>query len=105
MSGIYVVWSNEHQCWWGPDCKGYRRNLADAGKYSRDDAIGICRGARGGREFNSNPSEVPLLLEDAVEFWGDDRDDWERARNQRRREREEQKERELAALLSTTEDY
>lgn len=76
----YVVWSNEHRCWWGADHKGYRATLAEAGRYSRDEALKICRGARGGRQFNSNPSEVPLLLADAEHFWPDDKPEWSAAR-------------------------
>lgn len=100
MSAAYVVWSNEHRCWWGADRCGYTTSLEHAGRYSRDDALKICRNARGGRQFNDNPSEVPLLLEDAADFWGEDREEWEAARNERRRERERNKERELEALLN-----
>lgn len=80
MSGVYVVWSNEHRCWWRADCRGYANSLADAGRYSREDALAICIGARGGRRFNSNPAEVPILLADAEAFWPDDRPEWERER-------------------------
>jgi len=72
----YVIWSNEHRLWWGPDWSGYRSKLIDAGRYSRQDAIKICTNARGGREYNSNPSEVPLLLVYAESFWPDDRPEW-----------------------------
>lgn len=72
----YVIWSNEHKCWWAADEKGYRSSIADAGRYSRDTAIRICTNARGGRQFNWNPSEVPLLLEDAKAFWPDDKPEW-----------------------------
>jgi hypothetical protein len=83
----YVVWSNEHKAWWGPDHCGYRAKLADAGRYTRDEALKICRNARGGREFRDNPSEVPLLLDDASWFWGDDRDEWRAARRLRQEQR------------------
>ena len=72
----YLVWSNEHKCWWGPNHAGYVSRLADAGRYTREDAIKICVKARGGRQFNSNPSEVPLLLADAEVFWPDDKEEW-----------------------------
>jgi hypothetical protein len=65
----YVVWSNEHAAWWGPKHCGYYTHLSSAGRYTRSDAIGICKGARGGRAFNKNPSEVPILLHDAEQFW------------------------------------
>ena len=88
MSDTYVVWSNEHKCWWGPNCCGYCGSMAGAGRYTRDEALAICRNARAGREFNENPTEVPLLLADAEDFWGDDRGEWEAARMARRRKRE-----------------
>ena len=69
--GPYVIWSNEHKCWWAANECGYRGSLADAGRYSREHALKICKRARGGRDFNENPSEVPLLLRDAAEFWPD----------------------------------
>lgn len=67
----YVVWSNEHSAWWGPDHRGYFTHLSAAGRYSRDEALKICVNARGGRRFNENPSEVPVLLSDAEVFWPD----------------------------------
>jgi hypothetical protein len=81
-ASTYVIWSNEHRCWWGPDRCGYRAKLEDAGRYAREDAIDICIGARGGREYNHNPTEVPLLLKDASAFWPDDKREWERARRE-----------------------
>jgi len=68
----YVVWSNEHMAWWGPNRAGYYTHLSAAGRYSREDALRICKGARGGRRFNANPSEVPIALADAEEFWTED---------------------------------
>lgn len=79
----YVVWSNEHCAWWGPNRAGYCTRLEYAGHYTREEALRICIGARGGREFNHNPSEVPVLLADAEAFWPDA--DIEK---QRRRDRE-----------------
>jgi hypothetical protein len=77
----YVVWSNEHKCWWGPNRAGYCSRLDDAGRYTRDEALKICVNARGGRQFNSNPSEVPLPLDDAERFWPDDKEEWRIARH------------------------
>ena len=76
----YLVWSNEYKCWWGPNRAGYVGRLADAGRYTRQEAIKICVNARGGRRFNSNPSEVPLPLADAELFWPDDKEEWRIAR-------------------------
>lgn len=80
-TGEYLVWSNEHKCWWGPNRAGYVGRLADAGRYTREEAIKICVNARGGRQFNSNPSEVPLPLADAELFWPDDKEEWRIARH------------------------
>lgn len=77
----YVVWSNEHKCWWGANRAGYVSRLEEAGRYTRDEALKICVNARGGRQFNSNPSEVPLPLADAALFWPDDKEEWRVARN------------------------
>jgi hypothetical protein len=86
MSDIveYVVWSNEHSAWWGANRAGYYTHLSSAGRYTRDEAVAICWGARGGREFNRNPSEVPILLKDAEAFWTE-----EGLEEQRRREHRE----------------
>jgi hypothetical protein len=84
----YVIWSNEHRCWWAAGERGYRRSLADAGRYGRDHALKICARARGGREFNENPTEVPILLKDAEAFWGEDREEWRQARMSRKLRRD-----------------
>lgn len=87
----YVVWSNEHSAWWGPNRAGYYTHLSAAGRYTRDEAIGICRNARGGRRFNANPSEVPILLADAEQFWTED------GMEERRRDEAAQRQREADA--------
>ena len=85
----YVVWSNEHSAWWGPNRAGYTTHLSVAGRYTREQALKICVGARGGREFNRNPSEVPILLRDAEVFWT------EAGLDAQRRHQQEQWEQEL----------
>lgn len=77
---VYLVWSNYHSAWWGPNRSGYCGSIEHAGRYSRDAALAICKGARGGREFHGNPTEVPVLLEDARAFWPDDKPEWEATR-------------------------
>lgn len=86
----YVIWSNEHRCWWGPNNCGYYTNLEAAGRYTREEALGICIDARGGRRFNDNPSEVPLLYEDAARFWTDDKPERREERNRYRYQYEEE---------------
>lgn len=76
----YVVWSNEHRAWWGPNRAGYCTKLENAGRYDREAALAICDGARGGRQYNDNPSEVPVLFADAERFWPNDKPEWSAAR-------------------------
>jgi hypothetical protein len=83
----YLVWSNEHHAWWGPNNAGYYRKLEAAGHYTRADALKICVNARGGRRYNENPSEVPVLLSDAEVFWPDETEE-DRATKHRIREQE-----------------
>lgn len=78
----YLVWSNEHKAWWGPNNAGYYTSLKSAGRYSREDALEICVGARGGRQFNENPTEVPILEADALVFWPDDIEEHRRERHE-----------------------
>lgn len=95
----YVVWSNEHSAWWRPDKCGYCTHLSGAGHYTREQALKICIGARGGREFNCNPSEVPILLADAEAFWS------EEGLEEQRRHRAERWEQELIAAEAEHGDH
>lgn len=61
----YLVWSNQHRMWWRPGSKGYTPELAEAGRYSRDEAIKISRGGDFWRAFE-RPREVPVLASDAA---------------------------------------
>lgn len=63
----YVIWSNEHRNWWGPNRCGYVRFLREAGRYSRGQAIEIVRQAQYGRQNMTNqiPPEIMVRLEDA----------------------------------------
>lgn len=41
----YLIWSNHHKAWWGPNGSNYRRNLTDAGRYPiADTAQWLVRG-------------------------------------------------------------
>lgn len=85
----YLVWSNEHRAWWGPNNAGYYGSIASAGRYTRDEALKICRG---GRQFNDNPTEVPILLADAEEFWRDETEVDRRTKGQIRQQEQEAEE-------------
>lgn len=38
----WLIWSAEHAAWWGPGRSGYTKSYAQAGRYTLDEAIGIC---------------------------------------------------------------
>jgi hypothetical protein len=38
---LWVVWSFEHEAWWGPGRFGYVTELALAGRYSKAEALDI----------------------------------------------------------------
>lgn len=64
---MYLIWSNEHRAWWGPNNRGYTKALSRAGRYSREEAISTCARARDGWSAEEIPSEVPVLEADALE--------------------------------------
>lgn len=64
----YLIWSNEHTAWWRPESAGYTVSIDHAGRYSRDEAMKICKGANWGfMQDTENPNEIPVLEADAVE--------------------------------------
>ncbi len=61
----YLVWSDEHRAWWKPGARGYTTRIAEAGRFSRHEALTICADAlpnalRNGGHF----SELPVRLVD-----------------------------------------
>jgi hypothetical protein len=36
-SNEFLIYSNHHKCWWGPNGSGYRSHIADAGRYNLAD--------------------------------------------------------------------
>jgi hypothetical protein len=64
----YLVWSNEHKGWWRADSAGYTSSSKEAGRYSRGEAIEICRwGKSGWRKHDDVPDELPIRLADVPE--------------------------------------
>jgi len=61
----YLVWSNMHNAFWREGRAGYTSQLNQAGRYSREEAIGIAAGSRDGYESKMIPAEIPVRL-DAV---------------------------------------
>lgn len=56
----YLVWSNQHRMWWRADSAGYTRSTREAGRYSRSEALDICRWSRDGwRELPIRLADVP----------------------------------------------
>jgi hypothetical protein len=64
----YLVWSNEHGAWWRAGEAGYSRNLAEAGRYSRDRALAICRSAIPTAMHIGAVAELPVRLADVEAF-------------------------------------
>lgn len=69
----YLIWSNEHDAWWGPNERGYTRTLAGAGIYSREDAIRICKHALPTAMHIGRIAEVPVLASDIADILADER--------------------------------
>lgn len=64
----YLVWSNEHAAWWGPDCCGYTRIIANAGRYDRAKALSIAGTRDGGWHVRKgNPDEIAIPEQDAID--------------------------------------
>lgn len=61
----YLIWSAEHQAWWGPGRCGYVRKVSAAGRYSYGQALDITTGAIPGtaERFGILP-EIPVRLAD-----------------------------------------
>lgn len=64
----YLVWSNEHAAWWGPDRCGYTRRIERAGRYERSEALSIAGTRDGGwRVSKGNPDEIAIPEQDAID--------------------------------------
>lgn len=64
--GTYLIWSNEHQLWWRENSSGYTNNVGTAGRYSREDAMTICKTSRHGWPTNGVPPEIPVREADVL---------------------------------------
>jgi hypothetical protein len=62
----YLIWSNVHGAWWGPDRAGYYTELASAGRYTREEAIAQCANGRDGFTARRTPPELPVREIDAL---------------------------------------
>lgn len=68
LADIYLIWSNEHNGWWGPNERGYVSGLQGAGEYTRDEAILICRRALPTAGHLKRISEIPVRRQDVMEM-------------------------------------
>jgi hypothetical protein len=45
---LYLVWSNERMAWWRQNRHGYEKEISQAGRWTREQALAMCfRGAPG----------------------------------------------------------
>lgn len=66
MKGVYLIWSNEHAAWWGPNRRGYTTSIGAAGRYSADEAKAIFEQANGHLRPEDELREVPVLAPEAL---------------------------------------
>lgn len=68
VDGPYLVWSNEHRCWWRANSCGYTTDIRGAGIYTRTRAIEIATKARNGwSELDRPPDEIAVAIRDLPE--------------------------------------
>jgi hypothetical protein len=64
LTGPYwLVWSNEHRAWWGPNNCGYYRVIDAAGRYTLEAALANCQSPS---RMGQNP---PELVQPAPEWF------------------------------------
>lgn len=68
QNDVYLVWSNEHRGWWGPGRCGYSVGLQKAGRYNREQALDICRGAIASAGHLGAIAEIPVRERDVRDF-------------------------------------
>lgn len=56
----WIIWSIEHQAWWGPNGMGYLAMRADAGRYTFEEACRIVTGANIGQHDIPNEAMIKL---------------------------------------------
>lgn len=66
VSMPYLIWSNVHGAWWGPNHAGYYTDLSLAGRYTREEAIAQCATGRDGFTAHRTPQELPVREIDAL---------------------------------------
>lgn len=67
----YVIWSNEHNAWWGANHMGYYQSVENAGSYTLEEALKICNQANYGwntDRLKSIPNELPIPKHAALQL-------------------------------------
>jgi hypothetical protein len=64
----YFIWSNEHRAWWRAGARGYSQGLREAGRYTREQAMRICRDAIFTSLHVGMLSEFPVRVTDVTDF-------------------------------------
>lgn len=54
----WLVWSNEHAAWWGPNHSQYYWSIEAAGRYTLEEALEICQSRGVKRGDGINPPEL-----------------------------------------------
>jgi hypothetical protein len=67
---LWLVWSNEHAAWWGPNNRGYYLDIGSAGRYSLQDALACCR-ARSPAEAGKNTPELIQPSPELMRLWAE----------------------------------
>lgn len=58
LPDAWLIWSNEHNAYWGPNHCGYTRDIDQAGRYQQSDADSVCAAANAHLPPKSLPHEI-----------------------------------------------
>lgn len=56
---VWLVWSIEHDAWWGPNYRGYKKARSSAGRYTYEEATAIVRSAN---QFTGDAPNEGMVL-------------------------------------------
>lgn len=65
----YLIWSNEHNKWWGVNCRGYVDSVNEAGRFALSFAVKLCNEANfcwNVTKVHPIPNELPISEEAAL---------------------------------------
>jgi hypothetical protein len=67
IADVYLIWSVEHNRWWGPGERGYVVSISEAGHYPREVALRVCTKAIPGTAHRMGRlPELPVRLADVL---------------------------------------